>query len=192
MQTTLTVSKLQSRIIFTLMLPFQIVSATAAERPLSFELERKKTICVGEMKSKNTEKCNLVINFGALDKATKKILQRSDEVLPLFSQMRGSSHSLVLIARIHSKNPQSSGYCGSGYEDHVVLLEFDGKKISLQDDFLLQSCLKSITLDTDQGDDILKAISINREKHAISFRWLTNPDDKDHTLTVADRKFLLQ
>lgn len=192
MQTTLTVSKLQSRIIFTLILLFQIVSVTAAERPLSFELERKETICVGETKSKNTEKCNLVINSRALDKATKKILQRSDEVLPLFSQMTGSSHSLVLIARIPSKNPQSSGYCGSGYEDHVVLLDFDGKKIALQDDFLLQSCLKSIALDTDHGDNILKAISIDPEKHAISFRWLTNPDDKDHTLTVANGKFLLQ
>lgn len=46
------------------------------------------------------------------------------------------------------------GYCGAGYEDYLLLVEIRGKKLTLKDQFLLQSCLKSISMFIDQGDDI--------------------------------------
>lgn len=45
------------------------------------------------------------------------------------------------------------GYCGAGYEDYLLLVEIRGKKLTLKDQFLLQSCLKSISMFIDQGDD---------------------------------------
>lgn len=115
-----------------------------------------------------------------MDKGVRQILQRSQELLPVFSQPSEAGDYLVFIARIHSKTPQSSGYCGAGYEDHLFLLEYSQKHIALRDDFLLQSCLKSIALDTDSGDDILRAFLFDRSQHSIKFRWLTNPDDRNN------------
>jgi len=112
-------------------------------------------------------------------------------VLPLFSQQVNNINYFVFIARIPSKSPQSTGYCGAGYEDHLILLRYEGKKIVLLDDFLLQSCLKSIVLDNDGDADILKSLTIDYENHAIGFRWISSPDDKEHRVTILNEKFLL-
>ena len=191
MRTASTTNKLQPYLALSLALTLQTATAAPAEPLLSFQLEKKETICIGAGKSTSGGKCDHFISTKALTKGVRKILQRSHVLLPVFSQTSEAGDYLVFIARIPSKIPQSSGYCGAGYEDHLVLLEHSEKNIALRDDFLLQSCLKSIALDTDGGDDILKAFTFNPTKHSIEFRWLTNPDDRNHTLTILNGKFLL-
>lgn len=192
MQITSTANRIKSNLFFFIALPFQTFPASSVEFPVAFQLENKETLCVGGTKNKTADKCDRVIDSQPLDKTTRSILQRSDEVILVFSQPNDDGHYLVLIARMPSKSPQSTRYCGTGYEDHLILLTYVQKKIALKDEFILQSCLKSIALDSDGGDDILKAISINLSKYSIGFRWLTNPDNKDHTITVSDNKFLLE
>jgi hypothetical protein len=188
-QTMSTLNKLP--ICITLALPLMMSAAAPAGYPLAFQLERKETVCIGKDKSHAAPKCGQVIETKSLDNRTKKILNRSVQVGPVFSQSVRDHQYLVFISRVPSRTPQSPGYCGAGYEDYLVLLEYDGKKISMQDEFLLQSCLKSIALDTDNGDDISKALVIDLERYSIKFRWLTNPDDKDHTISISDGKFML-
>lgn len=97
----------------------------------------------------------------------------------------------MFIARVPSKIPQSTGYCGAGYEDHLVLIEYGAKKTTLRDDFPLQSCLNSVTLDNDGDDDILKSLLLSPSKRSIGFRWLADADDRQHTLTILNGKFVL-
>ena len=184
-------NKIQLHLALALTLTFQTISATPAEPLLSFPLEKKQTVCIGPAKTNSSSKCDKFFDTKLVDKDVRQILQRGQELLPVFSQPNEAGDYLVFIARIHSKTPQSSGYCGAGYEDHLVLLEYSEKHIALRDDFLLQSCLKSIALDTDSGDDILKSFLFDHSQYSIKFRWLTNPDDSNHTLTIANGKFLL-
>lgn len=166
----------------------------AGRYPLIFELGHEEATCIKPQRNSDSGPCNLLVEAGALDNATRQILKRSDQIVTVFSQPADIGHYLVLIARLPSRTPQSSAYCGAGLEDHLILLEYDGKKAILRDNFLLQSCLKSVALDSDGsdgGEDIVKALSISVEKHSIGFQWLGNPDDKRHTLTISNGKFLL-
>lgn len=108
-----------------------------------------------------------------------------------FSKPSDGGNYLVLIARAPSKSPQGSGYCGAGYEDHVILLEYRNLNIVRRDDFLLQSCLSSIALDTDDADDIMKALFIDPRNYSRRFRWITDSNNQNHTLSIANGKFLL-
>ena len=175
--------------IFTLLL--QIPLGISAELPITLQLEKKETICIGKEKNKNLKKCDIAIDPTSVDVKAVKFLEQSDEIFPIFSLAANAGHYLVVVARTPSKLPQSTGYCGSGYEDHLLLLEYTHKEILLRDEFLLQSCLKSISLDAEGGGNILRAIFINREKYTIGFRWLTNPDDKHHILSISKGKFHL-
>lgn len=184
-------TKIQQCLALALAVTFQTISAAPAEPLLLFQLEKIETICIGAAKVKSNSKCDHFVDTKSVGKDIRQLLQRSQELFPVFSQPVGAGNYLVLLARLPSKSPQSTGYCGAGYEDHLVLLEHSDQKIVLRDDFLLQSCLKSISLDSDGNDDVLKAISVKPAQHAIEFRWLTNPDDQDHTLTISNGKFSL-
>ena len=142
---------------------------------------------------KNTDfaNCNIVLNSNAIDTKTKKIRRISDEIIPIFSQASDAGYYFLLIARIPSKLPQGPGYCGAGYEDHMILLEYNRKRIRLLDDFLLQSCLTAISLAGDKSDNFLESISVDRKNHLVNFRWLGNPDDDDHVLKISEGKLLI-
>ena len=176
----------------TLALPLHAASADTPGSLLLFRLESNETICIDTAKGKTSRECDHIFNSKSLDMGARKLLQRSHELLPAFSQENVGGNYLVLIARIPSKNPQGTGYCGAGYEDHAILLEHKKQNIALRDDFLLQSCLSSISLDSNDGDDILKAVFIDPRNHSIRFRWVTDPDGQNHTLIIANEKFLLK
>lgn len=121
------------------------------------------------------------------DEKARRTLRGAAVLVPVLS---GPS-SLVLIARMPSQKARPTGYCGAGYEDHLLLLSYARQQISLLDDFLLQSCLKSIVLESDHGDDILAALSIDRQRSFIQFKWLSDPDNQVHNVTISQQKFVL-
>ena len=191
MQITSIVNKINKTVAFLLILASPHAFAAPSAKPLlSFKIAKEEIICLGGSQG-NAQNCDRTVNMSSLDSATKRVIDRSDEALSLFSQKINNVNYVVFIARIPSKSPQSTGYCGAGYEDHLILLRYEEKKIVLLDDFLLQSCLKSIVLDNDGDADILKSLTIDQENHAISFRWINNPDDKAHRVTILNEKFLL-
>jgi hypothetical protein len=128
----------------------------------------------------------LDIDRKLLDDRSRQMLDRADEVRTVLIQPAERGSYVVLLARVPSTTRRGTGYCGAGYEDHLVLLSYN-QRYTFRDDFLLQSCLQSIMIDTD--DDEL--VHVDRRKHTIGFRWLTKPDQDEHYLLIAGGKFLL-
>jgi len=127
----------------------------------------------------------LDIDRKLLDGRSRQLLDRADEVRTVLIQPTGRASNVVLLARIPSTARRGTGFCGAGYEDHLVLLSYD-QRYTFQDDFLLQSCLQSIEVDTD--DDL---VHIDEHKQTIGFRWLGKPDQDEHYLLIGGGKFLL-
>lgn len=127
----------------------------------------------------------LDIDRKLLDDRSRQLLDRADEVRTVLIQPTGRASNVVLLARIPSTAKRGPGFCGAGYEDHLVLLSYD-QRYTFQDDFLLQSCLQSIEVDTD--DDL---VHIDEHKQTIGFRWLGKPDQDEHYLLIAGGKLLL-
>ncbi|MBP1202860.1 hypothetical protein JOD97_000874 [Duganella sp. 1411] len=175
-----------------LALTVHVVSAATQAPVLLFRLENSEAICIETGKNTSSRDCDHFVNSNSLDKGAKQILRQSEALLPVFSQPSERGIYLVVIARTPSRIPQGNAYCGAGYEDHAVLFEYTNKKTSLRDDFLLQSCLNSISLDPGGDDDILKSLFVDQHNHSIRFRWLTDAEDQNHTLTIANGKFLLK
>lgn len=191
MQTTSTFSKIFfSTIIWALI--FKTAMAAPIAQVLAFDTAKNERVCIAQSSSHHLKDCHTFVHPKGLDSRTAQILKRSDQVLPLFSKIAREGHYFVLIARIPSKTPQSTGYCGAGYEDHLILLSYDGKRVVLPDDFLLQSCLKSMVLDNNKGDGILNAVSINMDTHEIEFQWLADADNRNHHIEILNDKFLLK
>jgi hypothetical protein len=120
-----------------------------------------------------------------LDERGRQLLDRADEVRTVLIQPAQRGSFVVLLARLPSTAKRGTGFCGAGYEDHLVLLSYD-QRYSLQDDFLLQSCLQSIAVDTDG-----ELLNVDEHKQTIGFRWLGKPDQDEHYLLIAGGKFLL-
>lgn len=129
----------------------------------------------------------LDIDRKLLDPRSKQLLDSADEVRTVLVQLAERGSYVVLLARIPSTARRGTGYCGAGYEDHLVLLSYD-QHFVFRDDFLLQSCLQSIALDTGDGDEL---VHLDERKQTIAFRWLTKPDQDEHYLLIAGGKFLL-
>ena len=67
-----------------------------------------------------------------------------------------NSHFFVVLVREPSKSKRGTGFCGSGFEDYLLLIEAKSKRLSLLDNILLQSCLDSQELASDKGAEFLR------------------------------------
>ena len=124
---------------------------------------------------------------------TSTALDRAESIYTVFSEtVDGDEVLALLLTRTPSKTPHSTGYCGAGFEDHAVLVSNKNGQSNVLDRFLLQSCLTSLTLQTDFPDDLQKSVKFEGAGHGISFTWLNGPDDKRHLLSVSNRHLLLQ
>ena len=170
-------------------LALAIAPASVAAPLTPLQIEKQETIYTG--KTAGSRRATAFSDAAAFDQGTRRSLRASDETLPVFSTPGAARHYFVLVARIPSKKPQAMGYCGAGYEDHLLLLAYDGTRTILRDDFLLQSCLQNRTLDTGDSDDILHALTVDSVQSSIRFRWLGDTGHKNHLLSIANGKFLL-
>jgi hypothetical protein len=101
-----------------------------------------------------------------------------------------SGHFLIVLSRELSRpGSMGQGYCGAGYEDYLLLLELRGSKMMLRDELLLQSCLKSISMFIDHGDDDPAASLIRRVNGSFEYRMVEDDYDKRRILTVKNGRF---
>ncbi|MBX3618821.1 MAG: hypothetical protein KF891_02340 [Rhizobacter sp.] len=102
---------------------------------------------------------------------------------------------VVLAIAVPSTTTNGQGYCGAGTEDHLLLVEMQIKlhRLALRDDMLVQSCLKSMTLQSDRGSD-LTAVLGTTSPHPLQLTWLTHPTYEGQTKTyrVAQGKWVMQ
>jgi len=173
-------------------LPGKAFCSIKANNFIQFQLNENSTLCIDSKYKILNQQCTKKIEKSGIDEKSKQMINQAEEKYAIFSQPSGDHFLLVMLLRLPSTPPHSAGYCGAGYEDHLALLSEKDGKIMLLDDFLIQSCLKSKILDSDQGDDIMKAISIDKKSHSIKVRWLSGNDDNDHVITVKNEKFMFQ
>jgi hypothetical protein len=112
------------------------------------------------------------------------ISDKSDQNGPLF---------IVLSREPSRPNSMGRGYCGAGYEEYLLLIEISRTKIKLRDQFLLQSCLKSIAMLIENGDDLDDAgngLTPNNDG-SFSYRLLGDEASQERNLGLRDRQFKL-
>lgn len=103
-------------------------------------------------------------------------------------------HPLFLIlAREPSRpNAMGQGYCGVGEEDFLLLVKLEGRIITLQDEYLLQSCLKSKALRTEQiGLNVEDVLHLNSDG-SYSFEMIDEDVGKISKIKISNGKFRLQ
>jgi hypothetical protein len=75
-----------------------------------------------------------------------------------------------LLVREASRARGDAGFCGAGHEDHLLLIKVTKSVGTAIDDFLAQSCLKSINMGMDQFDESMGAISIDEQARQLSLQ----------------------
>jgi hypothetical protein len=75
-----------------------------------------------------------------------------------------------LLVREPSRGRGDVGFCGAGHEDHLLLVKVVKSIGKTVDDFLVQSCLRSISMDMDQFDELLGGININAKGKQLTLK----------------------
>ena len=131
--------------------------------------------------------------------------------IELRAATRGASQTFVLGARAFDKDghryivlavakpsvkEQGAGFCGAGSEDHLLLVEWKpgSQELALRDDMLVQSCLKSMALQSDQGSDLSVVTQGISQPEPLRLSWLTHPEFEGQTKTfvVVNGKWVAQ
>lgn len=75
-----------------------------------------------------------------------------------------------LLLREASRARGDASFCGAGHEDHLLLIKVTKSVGMVMDDFLAQSCLKSISMDMDQFNELIDAINIDEQAGQLSLQ----------------------
>jgi len=81
-----------------------------------------------------------------------------------------------LLVREASRARGDVGFCGAGHEDHLLLIKVTKSVGIAVDDLLAQSCLKSISMDMDQFNELTGAISIDEQARRLSLQQTVSSD----------------
>ena len=97
-----------------------------------------------------------------------------------------------LLLRESSRVWGDAGFCGAGHEDHLLLVKVVKSVGNAVDDFLAQSCLQSVSMDMDQFEELLSAISIDTERKQLilnqSIASETDSVRREVNITIAGRR----
>lgn len=126
----------------------------------------------------------------SLDTHIRRICRESESVVPLMQYSLAGNRYLVFLTRAGSV-PKPLGYCGSGYEDHLVLGTIVGGQLRFKDRLLIQSCTKRLSLESDQGDSPADALVLDQEKQRIGFRWLGDADGRQRAVDLSSGRLRL-
>jgi hypothetical protein len=113
----------------------------------------------------------------------------ADEVKFIGDASEKSSQLFIVLSREPSRpEGMGRGYCGAGYEDYLLLVELNARKLILRDTLLLQSCLNTTSMFVDHGDDNPAKLLIPSGDKSFDYRMLED-DDKIRKLTVKGARF---
>lgn len=162
-----------------------IGTANATDLTFQFPNATHGTVCmkVTDRHFTGIARCDTEQRPLRIEKAVSKTLKAS-ELTPIFAHDKKGQAQLIFLARVPSTPKRSTAFCGAGYEDWLLLVEEDAGYLKMRDRFLLQSCLKSLVLDSDQGDDPRDSIVLSTQPPGISFRWLGDEEGTKRIVTV--------
>ena len=133
----------------------------------------------------------------AIDSAIRNAVRDASELVGIGARAfpDGDRSYFVLAVATPSAKRSGTGFCGAGTEDKLMLIEWRGKtrKLVMRDQLEIQSCLKSIALQSDQGSDLPTLLGKVDDPAHIHLTWLEHP--KYHqtmkTVTSQDGKFVV-
>lgn len=136
--------------------------------------------------AKDNEK-NIIYKVAA---TVSQHLTRADDIRLVGNAGNSKEQLFIVMVREPSRaNAMGRGYCGEGYEDYLLLVEILEQKLLLRDQLLLQSCLKSISMFIDQGDNHPSNGLAHEKDGSYSYRLVDDDAEKKRMLTVNDKHF---
>jgi hypothetical protein len=160
----------------------EILLLSSHDSQISVKIQNHRLVAKEARKNLNYQVSNALSNHLIRAYDVRLISDKSDQSGPLF---------IVLSREPSRPNSIGRGYCGAGYEEYLLLIEISHAKIELRDQFLLQSCLKSIAMLIDNGDDLDDAGNglIANDDGSFSYRLLGDEPSKERTLLLRYRRF---
>lgn len=113
-----------------------------------------------------------------IDQSLKARLHRAEAAAFLPLEFGGGSAESWrwLLFREASRVNGSASFCGAGHEDRLLLVKVVKSAGTVVNEFLAQSCLKSISMDMDQFDELLDAIGIDEQKGRLTIQQSISSD----------------
>lgn len=133
----------------------------------------------------------------AIDSAIRSAVRGASELVGIGARAfpDGDRSYFVLAVATPSVERAGTGFCGAGTEDKLILIEWRGKgqKLVMRDQLEIQSCLKSIALQSDQGSDLLTLLGKVDDPAHIRLTWLDHPKyhQTPKTVTSQDDRFVV-
>lgn len=127
----------------------------------------------------------------AVDAAIINAIRDATEIIGIGARAfaDGDRSYFVLAVATPSVERSGTGFCGAGTEDKLILIEWRGKtrKLVMRDQLEIQSCLKSIALQSDQGSELLRLLGKVDDPAHIRLTWLEHPKYHQTTKTVTSQ-----
>ena len=115
-----------------------------------------------------------------IENAVSRYLTRADSIRLIANESDQKTQLFIILSREPSRpGAMGQGYCGAGYEDYLLLVEMLNRELVLRDQLLLQSCLKSISLFLDQGDDNPGNGLARNKDGSLIYRMVNDDYDKE-------------
>jgi hypothetical protein len=127
-----------------------------------------------------------------LDRKLESLLRRSDSFQFLLTGQNADENLAIIVSSLPSRATGGTGFCGAGHEDFAVLVQKKNQTIFIKDKYLLQSCLQSRTLDTENPDNVLSGLAVNNHAFSFTFVLLEGPDNVKTTVSVENERFRIK
>lgn len=160
----------------------EVLLLSSHDSRVSVKMQNHRLVAKETGKNLNYQVSNATSNHLMRAYDARMISDNSDQNGPLF---------IVLSREPSRPNSTGRGYCGAGYEEYLLLIEISRAKIELRDQLLLQSCLKSISMLIDHGDDLDDAGNglIPNNDGSFSYRLLEDGASQERNLVIRGRRF---
>jgi len=136
--------------------------------------------------------CEQTLPEDAVDSRLAQSLKHAEKLVHLATHFQERSKHFLLLARIPSNRGNPMGFCGAGREELLVLVAYEQGRIRYLDEFLLQSCLQSISLQSAAPDQSISYIDLQDEKQRLTFHWMALQADGHFALHYGEGRFLLE
>ena len=126
-----------------------------------------------------------------MSKSFSRHLKQSSEAT-LINTYGDTRNPIFLIFTREPSRPNSlgRGYCGAGYEDYLLLAKIEKKIISVKDEYLLQSCLKTKSLRMETSDEHPQNFLHLKADGSYDYEMIADEDQKLWNIRVSKEKFL--
>lgn len=172
-------------------LPILVTAATMDQLVIFFGDNRNVAILMkrGKVNAYYEDSSNAKEKI-AISPELATIISKSDATQYLMHDHRDNGNLAIIISSVPSKSTSGAGFCGAGHEDYAVLIEKSNNMLISKDRYLLQSCLKSMTIDAEDPERIITGLSKNEANFSFVFSLLEDPKKARTLIQVKNGKFI--